>query len=307
MTTTQMAYFLSLSEKLNFTEVAEQFYVTQPTLSRQIMNLEADLGVRLFVRKNNVVSLTMAGKEFKAALEPVYEQLERLINDIRHYETRQRQTFTIGVGAELLMDDAVQLAVGVLGAENSDVHIVVTRADYAELSRGLNDGTINVANTMAFNYMEEDSAFSFLCIEEEPVYLACPAGMRSTLPERLTPADLRDILSHHKLLLGSSTAFGRPAEEPLDILIEALNLGDITPAVVFQSSPLSIPSQVAAGLGVSLCNRSNLFSIDPQVAIVPIDVGPRWGTRFPKGILYRKDDDSPLLRRFVELVKSKIR
>lgn len=48
MTMSQIAYFIAMAEKLSFTAVSEQFHVTQPTLSRQIMNLEAELETPLF-------------------------------------------------------------------------------------------------------------------------------------------------------------------------------------------------------------------------------------------------------------------
>ena len=56
MTTAQMAYFVAMVEKLSFTTVADMFFVTQPTLSRQIMNLEAELETQLFIRKSNTVT-----------------------------------------------------------------------------------------------------------------------------------------------------------------------------------------------------------------------------------------------------------
>ena len=43
MTTQQMEYFLSLAQKLNFSAVAERFFISQPTLSRQISNMEREL------------------------------------------------------------------------------------------------------------------------------------------------------------------------------------------------------------------------------------------------------------------------
>ena len=62
MTTQQMEYFLALAQKLNFSAVAERFFISQPTLSRQISNMEQELNAQLFIRKNNTVSLTQAGE-----------------------------------------------------------------------------------------------------------------------------------------------------------------------------------------------------------------------------------------------------
>ena len=60
MTTQQMEYFLSLAQKLNFSAVAERFFISQPTLSRQISNMERELNVKLFTRSPKL-ALTYAG------------------------------------------------------------------------------------------------------------------------------------------------------------------------------------------------------------------------------------------------------
>jgi len=152
MTTTQMAYFLALVEKLSFTAVAELFYVTQPTLSRQIMNLEAELETQLFVRKSNTVTVTAAGMALYDGLKPLYRQLTRLIDSVKRYEELQRQTFTIGIAEELLLDDPVQLAIGMFSGKHPEVNVSIIRTSYAKLQRGLLDGTISVANTITSSF-----------------------------------------------------------------------------------------------------------------------------------------------------------
>lgn len=64
MTSEQLHYFLSVAKYLNFTEAAKDFYVTQPAISRQISELERELGTRLFYRSTRNVSLTKSGELF---------------------------------------------------------------------------------------------------------------------------------------------------------------------------------------------------------------------------------------------------
>lgn len=86
-------HFLKLSETLNFRKAADEIYIAQPALSRQIMALEEELGVVLFDRNKRNVALTTAGEYFKEECERILEDFERV---------RQR-TFQIhkGEGGEI--------------------------------------------------------------------------------------------------------------------------------------------------------------------------------------------------------------
>ena len=59
----QLRIFLSLAESLNFSRTAQQFFITQPSLSKAVKDLETELGVALFERSTRSVRLTPAGEE----------------------------------------------------------------------------------------------------------------------------------------------------------------------------------------------------------------------------------------------------
>ncbi|AFK04162.1 transcriptional regulator, LysR family [Emticicia oligotrophica DSM 17448] len=71
-------HFLKLTETLNFRKAAEDIYIAQPALSRQIMALEEELGVVLFDRNKRNVALTPAGEYFKEECERILEDFERV-------------------------------------------------------------------------------------------------------------------------------------------------------------------------------------------------------------------------------------
>ena len=73
-----LKYFLAVAEELNFTKASEKLFISQPPLSRQIMELEEELQARLFNRNNKKVELTEAGKYFEKEVRELFQNLERI-------------------------------------------------------------------------------------------------------------------------------------------------------------------------------------------------------------------------------------
>ncbi len=71
-----LLYFKTVAEQLHFRKAASKLFISQPPLSRQIKELENELGVLLFTRKDKRVSLTDAGKYFKAEVDAIFARLE---------------------------------------------------------------------------------------------------------------------------------------------------------------------------------------------------------------------------------------
>ena len=76
-------YFLAVAEKLNFTKAAARLCIAQPPLSRQMKELEEELGAKLFVRGPHAVHLTEEGMVFKQYALQVLELVEKSAEDIR--------------------------------------------------------------------------------------------------------------------------------------------------------------------------------------------------------------------------------
>lgn len=91
-------YFLAVAREENFTKAAKQLHVTQPTLSRQIAQLEEELGVKLFLRSNHNIILTEDGMMLKRRAQELLSLADRTKRDFLHKETNLEGTISIGSG-----------------------------------------------------------------------------------------------------------------------------------------------------------------------------------------------------------------
>ncbi len=91
-----LKYFLAVAEELNFTKAAEKLFISQPPLSRQIKELEDEVGAKLFTRNNKRVNLTDAGIYFQKETEQLLVRLESVVLKTRKISENKSGVFKIG-------------------------------------------------------------------------------------------------------------------------------------------------------------------------------------------------------------------
>lgn len=89
-------YFLAVAEELNFTKASEKLFISQPPLSRQIKELENNIGAQLFIRNNKKVVLTAAGKYLKKEISTQLQQLEAIILKTKKISDNVNGEYRIG-------------------------------------------------------------------------------------------------------------------------------------------------------------------------------------------------------------------
>ena len=116
-------YVVKLAKCLHFSKAATELSITQPSLSQRVLQIEQELGVKLFERKTRSVALTGAGEEFVLYAEKTLAAWEQLQEAMRQQSSTKKGTLRIGT---LLNMARLDLSKQVIAFKNEHPHIQVT-------------------------------------------------------------------------------------------------------------------------------------------------------------------------------------
>ena len=93
-----LKYFLLVAREENITKAANLLHLTQPTLSRQLMQLEEELGVQLFRRSKHRIILTEEGMLLRRRAEEIVALADKTKDDLQHREEQLTGSVAVGSG-----------------------------------------------------------------------------------------------------------------------------------------------------------------------------------------------------------------
>ena len=289
----QLRYFVTVAEELHFGRAAARLHMTQPPLSQAIAALEDLLGAPLFLRNRRAVALTPAG----AALLP---EAKRMLAEAETLPALVRRA-AAGEAGRLAIAFITSADYSVLppflrrySERYPDVHLSLREAtsdvQVEELLRGRIDAGFLIPPLPDQALTELD----YMKVLDEPLILCAPAGL--ALPPGGDPVRLQD-LPHLPLII-----FPRESSPALhDAILSCWRAAGITPAVGQQAIQMqTIVSLVSAGMGLALVPQSVSNLMRPGVEYRALaDPTPRVDT----GIAWRRDNPSPVLQGFLDLLK----
>ena len=183
-----LRYFIAVAEEGSLTSAAQRrLHTTQPSLTRQIRDLELEIGVKLLERKTRGIALTAAGRVFLDHARLALMQIEVGCDAARGTEKPEKKPpFVIGF---LLGQEAVWLSesLRLLREESPDVEITLMTKSSPELAVGLMQGKIDVA-LMRREAHTVGLAFKFL--SKEPLIAILPYGHRLARHRTVPPQAL---------------------------------------------------------------------------------------------------------------------
>ena len=179
MNTRQMQYVVELAKDRNVSQTAERLGITQPALSKHILALEKELGVKLFDRSTNPMSLTAAGEHFLRQAQELLYREDQMLRSLEAYKNGESGRLVIGISpfrSLYMMPDVVRQ----VRERYPDVELVLQETASDQLRREAADGKYDFA---VVNLPVDETVLDVIPLETDRMVLAVPAAMAADLPK----------------------------------------------------------------------------------------------------------------------------
>ena len=283
-------YFLAVAEELNFTRAAKRLHIAQPPLSRQIRELEEEIGTRLFERTKRSVRLTAAGQAFATATRQIIERTEHAVNEARRAARGETGRLSIGYAGPLV-DESFPLLLRTFREKNPgialEIHELSSSAQMARLLAGeIQAGFCGVRFPGRREISFECVQYSKICAVFSPDH---PLARRKRVTLQML-ADERIIF----LTRGMAPAY-------YDWVISLCRKAGYTPNMAYESDrTITVLEMAAAGFGAGILPDTMEKYHAGEVVFQPLADLPE----AEHCVAWRTGNDSPTLRVFLALLRA---
>ena len=283
-----LRYFVCVATERSFSRASELLHIAQPPLSRQIQQLEEEVGTQL-LHRGRPITLTEPGRYFFEQARMILQRIEEMRAMTQRIAKGERKQFGIGFVASTLYDTLPEL-IRRFRITMPGVEVALSEMTTLEQTIALKDGRIDIGfGRLRF----EDEQLTRSVIREERLVLAVPQGHPLT---RISGPVKLGATTSEPLILYPRAPRPSYADQVLSIYRD---LG-LNPMVDFEVREMQTAlGLVAAGAGVSLVPSSvrRLGRDD----VVYLDLSEP-NVVSPIIMTYRSDDTSPLLAHILRLM-----
>jgi DNA-binding transcriptional LysR family regulator len=287
----QLRYFVAVAEELHFGAAAGRVCIAQPALSRQIRDLEAEIGADLLNRRGRRIRLTHAGCVFAEHARRILQDVQSAIARTRRASRDRADLLRIGTAGGLAYRHLGPI-IRVWCEVHSAVDVDLRSLDMAASQSALRDDEIDVG---IGPLPLAGGNLNSVPLWQETMMAALPSRHPLASSKIIDPCDLGD----DRILL--PTCNPDLCAVAKQLLGDAGNMPNATQEV--DSLPTAM-ALVAAGRGVALVPELPGRSMPDDVSLVPLQSTK---TTFEIGLIHRTDDTSPAVLSFVEIAKEVVR
>lgn len=286
-----LRYFVAVAEQRSFSRAAEKICIAQPALSKQIRQLEEEIGADLFIRGTRPLCLTEAGVVFMERAQQILASVDSAALEARRRDRGQAGELTIGyVGSS--MYTLLPTAVNRFRDLHPGVALALHEMTAGHLRAALEAGEIDVALTRP--PFADDQTFGQKVVVSEPFVVA--------LSDRHALAKRRSIplgeLSDEPFILHPRF----PSPSVTDVIVSACLESGFAPVAIQEACHMqTIIGLVASGLGVTLVPAS--VADQPWRGVSYLPITPP-GPMAPLALNWRKGKLSAVQQNFIDTVTS---
>jgi DNA-binding transcriptional LysR family regulator len=253
-----LRYFVAVAEEQNVTRAAARLGVSQPPLSRQIRDLEIELGVALFDRGPNSMRLTAAGALFLGESRAVLQRAEEAVDAVRTLATNAPRILRLGYAPSLTVE-ILPAALREFERRSPGTKVSLHDLSTEEMLSGLRDKSLQAA-LMIRSLDTWRNDLRFIELKRYPVCVAVPSShpmargrnppLKSVFTERLIAYTQADYPEYWHWLASLAPGSFHVSEE--------------------HDSSTSLIAAVEAGRGIALVPQSFACFAGARVVVRPI-------------------------------------
>jgi len=291
----QLRYFVAVAEELHFGRASVRLHMTQPPLSQTIQAFEAALGTPLFARTNRSVALTPAGQALLPEARRILLQaaaLPDLVQRAAAGEIGRMSLAFISTADYSVLPAFLREFRAAYPQVQIDLREATTDVQLEDLLQGRIDAGLLIPPLSDKAKIDLDYA----TVLSEPLILAAPHGVKGL---RGKGAVSLAALSEQPLVI-----FPRRIAPALhDAIMACFHDAGLTPHIAQEAIQMqTIVGLVSAGMGIALVPQSVSNLKRPGVEYRPLAGKP---PTVETGLAWRRDNYSPVLRAFLELLRKK--
>ena len=201
----ELEYFTSIAEEANLSRAAEKLYVGQPTLSKSLNRLEAQLGMPLFSRCGKQLHLTYAGERFLSYARQLLEIRNSLEKEMSDIQKLDKGAVRLGM-PPVRCSYVLPAVLPAFRKACPNVKVTITEDSSTNLDAALMNGEIDIA---FFSVYAERNELSYRILQKDQMYVIVsqghPIGEMAVSEKGMIPAVKLEWLKEETFLLQQRT------------------------------------------------------------------------------------------------------
>lgn len=289
----QIRYFISVADNLSFTRAAEELFVSQPTISKQIALMEKELGIKLFDRSNQGVRLTYTGRMLYPDFRDALAMIDSAVQKVAKTAEEIRGQINIGIGSML---DINYIMPGFLSAFTQvypEIRLKIVSLPFHTLQERLNGGELDIIFTYSLEPRKKSDQ-GRMAVSRSHSYLYYSLSLMPQTKEQISLQDFLDkpLLNLRESDEGRSSYFSHVAVCSGLCFQHVLEVPDMETMILYLETGLGF---CIMGKSYRINTRDNIRSVDLSLT----DHVPSVGT----DAIWQKSNHNPSLKLLLDEIE----